>query len=222
MIIDSNILQSAQIDLQTHVFCGWKLISYSCTLKDITELQIGRRDKMKTGKKTRILAVVLLLAAGLLAGCKGSTAQKEPPVEDILKAVQEAYGEDYLPDSDLDKEMLSQVLGIDTSLMESVAAQMPMIGAHPDRVVIAKAAEGKGDALEEELLRVRTALVEDQMIYPMNIAKTQACQVVRKGDYAALFLVGAVDMREDASEEEQLSFAKEEVQKAVDAFEGCF
>ena len=29
-------------------------------------------------------------------------------------------------------------------------------------------------------------------------------------------------MREDASEEEQLSFAKEEVQKAVDAFEGCF
>ena len=78
------------------------------------------------------------------------------------------------------------------------------------------------DALEEELLRVRTALVEDQMIYPMNYAKTQACQVVRKGDYAALFLVGAIDMREDASEEEQLSFAKEEVQKAVDAFEGCF
>ena len=120
---------------------------------------------MKTGKKTHILAVVLLLAAGLLAGCKGSAAQKEPPVEDILKAVQEAYGEDYLPDSDLDKEMLSQVLGIDTSLMESVAAQMPMIGAHPDRVVIAKAAEGKGDALEEELLRVRTALVETMQLY---------------------------------------------------------
>ena len=122
----------------------------------------------------------------------------------------------------MDGEMLSQVMGIDTSLMESFAAQMPMIGAHPDRVVIAKAAEGKGDELEKELQRVRTALVEDQMIYPMNYAKTQACQVVRKGDYAALFLVGAIDMREDASEEEQLSFAKEEVQKAVDAFEGCF
>lgn len=177
---------------------------------------------MKRGKAAGLFAGLLILAAGLLAGCKGSTAQKEPPVEDILAAVKEAYGEDYLPDTDLDEEMLSQVLGIDTSLMESFAAQMPMIGAHPDRVVIAKAAKGKGDALEDELLRVRTMLVEDQMIYPMNIAKTQACQVVRKGDYAALFLVGAVDMREDASEEEQLSFAKEEVQKAVDAFESCF
>lgn len=143
-------------------------------------------------------------------------------MEDILKAVQEAYGEDYLPDSDLDEEMLSQIMGIDTTLMESFAAQMPVISAHPDRVVIAKAEKGKGDALEEELLRVRTALVEDQMIYPMNIAKTQACRVVRKGDYAALLLVGAVDVREDVSEEEQLSFAQDEVQKAVDAFEGCF
>ncbi len=143
-------------------------------------------------------------------------------MEDILKAVQEAYGEDYLPDSDLDEEMLSQIMGIDTTLMESFAAQMPVISAHPDRVVIAKAEKGKGDALEEELLRVRTALVEDQMIYPMNIAKTQACRVVRKGDYAALLLVGAVDVREDVSEEEQLSFAQDEVQKAVDAFKGCF
>ncbi len=173
-------------------------------------------------KKIGLITGVLLLFTGLLAGCKGSTAQKEPPVEDVLKAVQEAYGENYLPDTDMDGEMLSQVMGIDTSLMESFAAQMPMIGAHPDRVVIAKAAEGKGDELEKELQRVRTALVEDQMIYPMNYAKTQACQVVRKGDYAALFLVGAIDMREDVSEEEQLSFAKEEVQKAVDAFEGCF
>lgn len=177
---------------------------------------------MKKGKMIGLITGIMLLMIGLLSGCKGSTAQKEPPVEDILKAVQEAYGEEYLPDSDLDEEMLSQFMGIDTTLIESLAAQMPMISAHPDRVVIAKAVEGKGDELEQELLRVRTALVEDQMIYPMNIAKTQACQVVRKGDYVALLLVGAVDMREDATEEEQLSFAKEEVQKAVDAFESCF
>ena len=48
----------------------------------------------------------MFLMAGLLAGCKGSTTQKEPPVEDILKAVQETYGENYLPDTDLDEEML--------------------------------------------------------------------------------------------------------------------
>lgn len=164
----------------------------------------------------------LLLIAGLLAGCKASTAQKEPPVEDILKAVQEAYGEDYLPDTDLDGEMMSQLIGIDTSLMESYAAQVPMISVHPDRVIIAKAAEGKGDELEEEFLELRTRLQEDQLIYPINIAKTQAAQVVRKGDYVAFFLVGAVDVRDDATEEEQLTFAQDEVKKAVEAFESCF
>lgn len=164
----------------------------------------------------------ILLLAGVLSGCKGSTAQKEPAVEDILKAVQDAYGADYLPDSDLSEEELTQFMGVDMSLIDSFAAQMPMISVHPDRVIIAKAAEGKGDELEEEFQRIRTTLVEDQMIYPMNIAKTQASQVVRKGDYVALFLVGAIDMREDPTEEERLTFAQDEVKKAVDAFEGCF
>ncbi len=36
---NSNILHNAQIDLQTHVSCGWKLISGRCIVKDITELE---------------------------------------------------------------------------------------------------------------------------------------------------------------------------------------
>ncbi len=36
---NSNILYNAQIDLQTQVFCGCKLISYPCIVKDITELE---------------------------------------------------------------------------------------------------------------------------------------------------------------------------------------
>lgn len=177
---------------------------------------------MRRGKKIGLYVGLMVLLTGILAGCKGSGTQKEPAVEDILKAVQEAYGADYLPDTDLDEEMLSQFLGIDMSMADSFAAQMPMNGVHPDRVVIAKAAEGKGDELEEELLALKTRLQGDELIYPINIAKTEAAQVVRKGDYAAFFLVGAVDMRDDATEEEQLTFAQDEVKKAVDAFESCF
>lgn len=176
-------------------------------------------------KKFRMAGILILgLSLLLLAGCKGGKekSEKEPAVEEILKAVQEAYGEDYLPDTDVDEEMLSQYMGMDLDSVESFAAQMPMIGAHPDRVIIAKAKEGRGDDLEAELTRMRTALVEDTMTYPMNMAKTQASQVVRHGDYVALFLVGAVDERTDATEEEALAFAEEETQKAVDAFEGCF
>lgn len=177
---------------------------------------------MRREKTLGLVMLSIFFLMGLLSGCKGSSAEKEPSVEEILKAVQDAYGEDYLPDTDLDEEALSQMMGIDTTQIDSFAAQMPMIGAHPDRVVIAKAMPGKGDELEEEFERIRKGLVEDQMIYPMNIAKTRASQVVRKGDYVAFLLVGAVDTRDDATKEQQLSFAKEETEKAVKAFEGCF
>ena len=176
--------------------------------------------KMRTCISAGLLGLCLLL----LAGCKGGSGkeEKQPEVEEILKAVQEAYGENYLPDTDLDETALSQMMGMDLDSVESFAGQMPMIGAHPDWVIIAKAKEGRGDDLEAELTKMRTALVEDTLVYPMNIAKVQASQVVRHGDYVALLLVGAVDERLDISEEEALAFAKEETQKAVDAFEGCF
>ncbi len=169
-----------------------------------------------------LMAGLFFFLTGLLAGCGGKKEQKEPEVADILKAVQDAYGEDYLPDTDLDEAALSDFFGLDMSLVDSFAAQMPMISAQPDRVIIAKAAEGKADELEAALEGLRTALVEDKMIYPINIAKTQASVVVRNGDYVAFFLLGASDDRTDATEEEQLEFAKEQTQKAVDAFTGCF
>lgn len=176
-------------------------------------------------KRFRVAGICMVgLALLFLAGCKGSgkKEEKEPTVEEILKAVQEAYGEDYLPNTDLDEEMLSQYMGMDLDCVESVAAQMPMISNHPDRVIIVKAKEGRGDEVEAELVQMRTVLVEDTLVYPMNIAKTQASKVVRHGDYAALFLVGAIDERMDITEEEAFAFAEEETQKAVDAFEGCF
>lgn len=174
-------------------------------------------------KKLIFILCVNFLLTGFLMGCKGDGASKATPeVGDILTAVKEAYGENYLPEMDLDETTLSDMYGINTELIDSFVAQIPMISAHPDVVIIAKATEGKGDELESELERVRTNLVENSFTYPMNLAKTQASQVVKQGDYVALFLVGAVDDRMDASEEEQLTFAKEETQKAVDAFDSFF
>ncbi|MCI8598794.1 MAG: DUF4358 domain-containing protein [Lachnospiraceae bacterium] len=174
-------------------------------------------------KKLFLVLCMSFLMTSLLMGCKGDgTSESTPEVNDILTAVKEAYGENYLPEMDLDETTLSDMYGINTELIDSFVAQIPMISAHPDVVIIARATEGKGDELESELEQVRTNLVENSFTYPMNLAKTQASQVVKHGDYVALFLVGAVDDRVDTSEEEQLTFAKEETQKAIDAFNSFF
>ncbi len=174
-------------------------------------------------KKLVILTAVCALAVGMLAGCKSKeSAGSEPEVKEILAAVQEAYGEDYLPDTDIDKETLEAGFGIDMSLVEDFAAQMPMISVHPDCVIIIKATEGNGETIEKALETYKESLLQAGMCYPANIAKTEASEVLREGDYAAFFLVGAPDDRLDATEEEALDFAKEQTQKAVDAFEGFF
>uniref|UniRef100_UPI00405748D5 DUF4358 domain-containing protein n=1 Tax=Agathobacter sp. TaxID=2021311 RepID=UPI00405748D5 len=174
--------------------------------------------------KKLVLGLVMgMMLTGILAGCgNGGSSAKDIPVEDILQAVKDAYGESYLPNAEMDAATLDEMYDIDMELMESYVAEMPMIGFHPDRVIIAKAVGGKGAELEEEFLDLKEYLIEDSFMYPANMAKTQAAQVVRNGDYVAFLLVGAANENMEASEEEQLKFAQEETQKAVDAFNSVF
>lgn len=172
-------------------------------------------------KKLILICMAGILFTGLFAGCKGKE-QKDIPVEDILQAVKDAYGENYLPNMELEESMLKDNYGVDTSLIESFVAEVPMISVHQDFVIVAKAVEGKGSELEAELEKLKESFQANQLIYPMNQAKVQTSQVVRNGDYAAYFLVGAINEDMEASEEDQLAFAKEETQKAVDAFNACF
>jgi len=174
-------------------------------------------------KKIIVSVLVVMMFAGILAGCgsKGSAA-KDVPVEDILAAIQEAYGDAYLPNMDLDAATLDEMYDIDMENIELVVAQVPMIGFHPDRVIIAKAKAGEGADVEEDFLELKEFLIQDSFMYPANIAKTQASEVVRNGDYVAFLLVGAANEDMEASEEEQLKFAQEQTKIAVDAFNGMF
>ena len=174
-------------------------------------------------KQGIVFGALLIGMLFVLAGCAGGNkGQAEVDVSDILTAVQEAYGEDYLPDTDLDESMFSDRYGIDLTHVEAYVAQMPMISAHPDQVVIVKAKEGKGEEIETQLKSVQKVLQEDSFQYPANMPKVNASQVVRNGDYVAFLLVGAVNEDLDSSEEDQLAFAKEQTQKAVDAFHSFF
>ena len=56
----------------------------------------------------------------------------------------------------------------------------------------------------------------------MNMAKVKAAQVVRHGDYVFLLVLGKANDNQDATEAQQLEFAKQENQKAVDAVNKVF
>lgn len=144
-------------------------------------------------------------------------------VDDILKAIAEAYGDEYPANADMPVEILEAQYGLTSDLYEEAKGQMAAISVNNDVVVVVKAKEGKGGDVEMALDAARKRKVEDTLQYPSNIPKTNAARVVRDGDYVAFLLVGRNNENvQDPLGEAEAQFAKDEVQKAVDAFEGVF
>ena len=185
----------------------------------------------------------LILACGLIAtGCGGDDNKEttndttgnnveqsqtenaenyDISVTAILDKVKAAFGEDYLPNMPIEEEMVKEIFKLDLGLVEEYVAEMPMIGFHPDKVLIVKAKEGKIDEVVAQLEAAKTEMVENGINYPANLEKVQSTKVVSKGNYAAFFMVGSSNnMSEDP--EERLKFAEDEVQKAVTAFNSMF
>ena len=167
------------------------------------------------------------LAAASLTGCSGSSSSNETSaqetVADVLKDIKEAYGENYVPDSAVDEQMLSDIIGLSPDLYESYVAEMPMISTFVETFIGVKAKEGKGEEAEKALNAYRDQLVNDTMQYPINVAKIQASQVIRHGDYVFFVMLGAPsDEAIEEGDEEALKSAAENNQIAVDIIDGYF
>ena len=152
----------------------------------------------------------------------GEEENTDSKVQTILPATKEAYAENYLPNMPLEAETLTMMLTITSDQYVDFVAEVPMISAQVDTVIILQASEGQGDALEAALNTYRDSKVNDTMQYPVNVAKVNASKVVRNGDYVAFLMVGAQNEDMEASEADAADFAEAEVKKAVDAFNGSF
>lgn len=160
----------------------------------------------------------LLLAMTMMVIFIGGCAPKKEEVKvvdlkAIHEAVKESLGEDYYPDSEMEFEMIENFTGIKEADLESYIAEAPMISMSVDTFIAMKAKEGKGDDVEAGLEKYRKYLVEESMQYPMNLAKVNAAKVVRHGDYIFFIMLGKYDDRLEATEEEQIEFAKLEIEK---------
>ncbi|MDL2233218.1 DUF4358 domain-containing protein [Ruminococcaceae bacterium OttesenSCG-928-L11] len=178
---------------------------------------------MKQILRRGIVLLCLCALCPLLAAC-GSQSQpaKDVPVDTILTNIRAAYGDDYIPNSEIPAELLESVYGLAADMYVEIGAEMALISTFPDTVIVAKAADGKGDAVEQALNTARDNAISNTLQYPMNVPKTNATKVVRRGDYVAFLMVGAVGDFEDAQSAESKQFAEDEVQKGVDAFHASF
>ena len=171
---------------------------------------------------TLMLAMLMIFALAACGAGEEEAVQKDYTAQEIFDAIKEAYGENFIPDGDMVEEEYTETYGLNMDDVAEIKAQMAMISFHPDRIVVVKANEGKGEAVEAALTAARDNLVQNGMWYPANLAKVNASQVLRNGDYVVFMMLGAVDDNVEATEEDAAKFAKEQMEIGVEAFNKLF
>ena len=157
------------------------------------------------------------------ASDSGSNTDKnsEKSAQGLRDAIAKAYGDNYLPDQTMDADMLESEFGLKKDMYDEVVAEAPVIGFHPDRLVIVKPAKGKEADVKRALEDTLIVMKEQQMQYPVNVAKVNAGRVLEKDGYYCFMILGDTD---DTSEndDDAAKFAEEQINIGVRAFNDYF
>lgn len=135
----------------------------------------------------------------------------------VRDAVVDALGENYLPSMALMPDMLEGIVGIKSDLYDDYLAEMPMISANVDTLLIIKAKDGKVDEVEKALNNYRDAQISNTMQYPMNIPKIQASRVEKIGNYLCFVMLGGDIMDElEKSDEAAILYCQGENDRVIE------
>lgn len=182
-----------------------------------------------------IIVVGLVIAFAVVKHPDGGTQEqtdtpvaveeKSPEIDAVYEAVKAAYGENYLPNMRLTDEEAEARYGITGDLYSSMIAEVPMISAQVDELVIVKVTdEAARDKVEQALTGYQDVLKNDTFQYPANQLKIQASKVYVRGDYVCFLMLGTLDNETVQQEDEGkvIEAYKVENDKAVAAIDALF
>lgn len=137
---------------------------------------------------------------------KNDTVITATPTE-IEQKIVDAIGEDnYLCDTDIEKEWLQNSFGLDLSSIESyVAKQNAISSVNPDTVIILKVKDGYADDAVKTLNTNFAQMVNYVRQYPFGTAKVLNARLYQSGNYVMYIIAGASYDGEDAEAEAELA-----------------
>ena len=169
------------------------------------------------------LAMVLSMAACGQKGKdnKGKTDVTATPTE-IEQKIAEAIGKDnYLCDTDIDKDWLQNVYRLDLSQVDEYVAKQNSIGSvNPDTVIVLKVKDGYSDEAVKAINEGYAQIVSYIRQYPFGTAKVLNARLYQSGNYIIYVVAGASYDGEDSEAEAKL--AASEYAKIDEAIKGVF
>lgn len=131
-------------------------------------------------------------------------AASRPSAKKLAAAVKKAYGDDYLPAYLLGESEIKDRYGIPSSWYTSSYAEVPLMTAHVDELVIVKAKDNhSGKKVLKALKKYQKQLKESTLNYPMNQLKIQGSKVYQNGDYICFIMLGRINSKTEESDNEE-------------------
>ncbi len=172
-------------------------------------------------KKIALILLSLVMALGIVAcgkatdnkktddNGKGNTTVTATPAE-IEQKIADAVGKDnYLCDTDIDKDWLQNSFQLDMSKVDSyVAKQNSISSVNPDTVIILKVKDGYADEAVKALNTSFAQVVDYIRQYPFGTAKVLNARIYQSGNYVMYILSGASYDGEDSEAESKLAVSE--------------
>ena len=138
------------------------------------------------------------------------------PLTELKENVKELLGDNYWPEVDLTKEELAQRIGIKEEMYVDFLAEMQVLDAHIDTMIIVQAKEAYVGAVEQALEDYRTAIIEENSNHPQNLAKAKASRMETIDNYVCFVLLGAdTTAVAEQGEDKIIAFCQEENERAL-------
>ena len=160
-------------------------------------------------------------SSGDISGSESNDKNSTLSAKGLRDAIAKVYGDNYLPDQAMDAEMIESEFGLTKDMYDEIVAEAPTISFHPDRLVEVKAKKGKESEVKRALEDALTVMKEQQIQYPVNVAKVNAGKVLEKDGYYCFMILGQTD---DTSENDNdaAKFAEKQIDIGVKAFDNYF
>lgn len=154
-------------------------------------------------------AIILGLAACGKGTDNGGGSTTMTPAE-IEQKIADAVGKDnYLCDTEIDKDTLQNVYRLDLSKVESYAAKQNSVASvNPDTVIVLKAKDGYAADAVKALNEGYAQIVDYIRQYPFGTAKVLNARIYQSGDYVVYIIAGASYDGEDSEAEAKLAVSE--------------
>lgn len=167
-------------------------------------------------KMKRIVLCLMTFAMLLSVAACGTSGKKTNDVtltpSEIEQKIADAVGKDnYLCDTEIDKDWLQNSWQLDMSKVESYVAKQNSIGSvNPDCVIVLKVKDGYADDAVKALNTYYAQVVDYIRQYPFGTAKVMNARIYQSGDYVLYIIAGASYDGDDSEAEAKLAVSEYE------------